>query len=113
MPGNGVNVKKQADVAVSIPDKLFDYIRIKSEVGNVKIENVDTEKLTVDTQCGDITLSEIEGHITVKAESIKTDLQNIGEIINLGTGGQELTGQIGDSDYEINLYTNTGAIELR
>ncbi len=115
MPKAGVNVKKQADVTIYVPDKVFEEIKIKSEVGNVKVENVNTEQLTVDTQYGNITLSGMEGQIAAKAEmgSINTDLPIGSEIKSLGTAGQKLEGQMGASEHAINLYTNTGVIELR
>jgi len=115
IPDNGVNIKKQPDITISVPNKVFDVIQIKSEVGNVKIEDVNTEKLVVDAQYGDITLSGLEGYVTAKADmgSVKTALPIASEIKSLGTVGQELDGQIGTAENEINLYTNTGTIELK
>lgn len=112
MPGAGVNLKNPTEITVSVPDIVFDFIRIKSEVGNVNIESVNTDKLTIDMQYGDITLSGMEGHITAKSEmgSIQTDLPIASEITNIGKAGQEMDGYIGTSENEINLYTNVGTI---
>jgi hypothetical protein len=59
-------------------------------------------------------ISTIDGHIIDKAEMdvIKTDLDIGIEIKSLGSIGQELDAQLGESENEIFLYTNTGSIEL-
>lgn len=115
MPRAGINFKEPAPLIVSIPDTLFDTIQIKSEVGTVIIEDVNTDKLIVETQYGDIHLSGISGRISAKSElgSINTELPIASEVKSLGKAGQNIDNQIGDSDNEINLYTNVGTIELK
>lgn len=115
MPGAGVNFKEPAAVIISVPDTLFEAIQIKSEVGSVTIEDINTDKLTVETQYGDIILSGTKGRITAKSElgSIKTELPIADEIESLGKEGQKLEGQVDDSENNINLYTNVGIIELK
>ena len=115
MPGAGVNFKEPAAVIISVPDTLFEAIQIKSEVGSVTIEDINTDKLTVETQYGDIILSGTKGRITAKSElgSIKTELPIADEIESLGKEGQKLEGQVDDSENILNLYTNVGIIELK
>lgn len=115
MPGAGINFKEPAALIVSVPDTLLDSIRIKSEAGSVIINPVNIKKLTVETQYGDISLSGIEGRINAKSElgSITTELPIASEIKSLGKAGQNIDGQIGGSENEINLYTNVGTIQLK
>lgn len=115
MPGAGVNFKEPAAVIISVPDALFEAIQIKSEVGSVTIEDINTDKLTIETQYGDITLSGTKGRISAKSElgSIKTELAISSGIESLGKEGQKLEVQVDDSENILNLYTNVGMIELK
>lgn len=115
MPGAGVNFKEPAEIMISVPDKLFDAIQVKSEVGSISIENINTGKLTVGTQYGNITLLGTVGHIMAKSElgNINTELPITNDIESLGKAGQKMDVQVGDTENEINLYTNVGTIELK
>lgn len=115
MPGGGVNFKEPSAVLVGVPDMPLESVHIKSEAGNVQLDGANANKLTVNVQNGNVTLSGTEGNITAKSEmdSIITELPIADNITNAGTVGQELNGQIGDSQNVINLYTNTGVIEIK
>lgn len=115
MPKAGINVKKQTNIIVSVPRQLELPIQIKSEVGDINVENVNASKLTIDAEYGNIILTGIDGHIMAKSEMdvIKTDFNISSEIKSLGSIGQELDAQLGESENEISLYTNTGSIELK
>ena len=76
---------------------------------------MDVANLTANTQYGNITLSGVEGIIAAKSEmdSIKTELPIAADITSVSTVGQEVTGQIGESENVIDLYTNTGFVEIK
>lgn len=114
-PNPGINLKDPEALTISIPDQSELAIQIKSESGDITIENVPTPKLVVNAQYGKISLISMEGHVMAKSElsTIKTNLKIASEIKSLGDVGQELNVQLGDSENEISLTTNTGTIELK
>lgn len=115
MPKAGINIKKQPDITVRVPEKIFNSIKIQSEDGNISVAELTTGYLTIKTEYGDITTIGLEGSIKAIADmgEIKTDLSISSEMKDLNSVGQELNGQIGTSESIINLYTNTGTIELK
>lgn len=115
MPDAGINLSEPKPLIVRIPEDGCAVVTVESETGNVSVKDVKIDVLRITTLYGDITLSGMEGHFAAKAEmgSIKTDLPVAGEIKGLDIVGQELDEEIGATESEINLYTNTGTIELK
>lgn len=88
------NRENRLKTEVTIPDKMFKSINVKSDTGSIQLKNVKAEQLVVKSDTGAIALDRFEGN----------DLE-----LRSDTG--RIT--VGDGQGNVRLRTNTGSIETK
>ena len=126
-----LNCKNELDIYV--PNE-FKNIIIKSDVGNVKTENISINNLSITTDGGNVTIDKVNvinvnsnvGNVVIKEvygtnnSSIKTDVGNVNvdKIINLKLAAKSETGSVvipvikEELQFTLNIETNIGNIDI-
>ena len=126
-----LNCKNELDIYV--PNE-FKNIIIKSDVGNVKTENISINNLSITTDVGNVTIDKVNvinvnsnvGNVVIKEvygtnnSSIKTDVGNVNvdKIINLKLAAKSETGSVvipvikEELQFTLNIETNIGNIDI-
>lgn len=116
MPDEGVNIKSPQPLKIDIPSKALESLSITSTVGNVSIKSVPAKEITVATEYGEITISELAGTVDAKTDmgEIKSSLTLSGDIVAVENGyGASYKGTVGDeAEKTITLTSNLGNITI-
>lgn len=115
----GITIKDLETLYVDIPNSGISSASIRSDAGNISVEQVKIKDLSINSEIGDITVTGISGRINAVSSvgRIKTDLPCASKIMagkdNLGnTLKCDIEGENKDSN-NTSIYTNTGKILLQ
>ncbi|MCC0648710.1 DUF4097 family beta strand repeat-containing protein [Clostridioides sp. ZZV15-6598] len=114
-PKGGVKLSSPKTLYIGIPDSNVVSLSATSDTGKVKIESVNVNKISVSTQIGNITTSELAGSVKAKTDlgKIQSSLKLSNDINDSGDGSS-YDGIIGDkTESIINLYSSMGDIEMK
>lgn len=113
-PKGRVKLSSPKTLYIGIPNSRVVSLSATSDTGKVKIESVNVNKISVSTQIGNITTSELAGSVKAKTDlgKIQSSLKLSNDINNSGDGAS-YDGIIGDkTERTINLYSSMGDIEM-
>jgi DUF4097 and DUF4098 domain-containing protein YvlB len=118
-PTAGINLKKAQTLQIGIPSSWKQQIDIESETGNIGVSDININKLSIQSNYGDVTIGNLSGMLTAKTETgeIVTDLPISSDIKSEGTTlAESLNAQLGDKaeeNNEIMINTDIGKISIR
>lgn len=116
MPDTGVNTKSPQPLKIGVPSKELESLSITSTTGNVSIKSVPAKEITVNTEYGAITISELAGTVDAKTDMglIKSGLTLSSDIVAMENGyGASYKGSVGDkTEKTITLISSLGNITI-
>ena len=115
----GITIKELEILYIDIPKNGLSAVTIQSDAGNITIDGVYIKDLSVNTEVGNITATNLIGNINAVSAvgGIETDLPISSEIMVGKDGlGNTLNTNLSETDVQsltTILYTNTGKITLK
>jgi len=101
-------------LTVSIPEKQYESIQVKSGNGRIKVENIQADVVLLETENGQIRLRNVEAStVNVETDNGKVILEHVeGEIKGNSDNGRIslITNKL---DWPIDLATDNGSIEIK
>ncbi|SEG46916.1 DUF4097 family beta strand repeat-containing protein [Algoriphagus boritolerans] len=101
------NSRNKGYIHISGPEVMA--LDLKGSSGNITVENVKNENTYLQVSSGNLTATNLEGNLTIKATSGNLDVRDIKGNVNAGitSGNANFTGIIGNLDYE----STSGSLE--
>ena len=107
----GIHLTSPATLEVNLPAGYSaDSITVYSDCGNITIDNINFNNLSVSTATGNITTKDISGNITAgtKTGEFFTKFEDV----DTDSAGNKFIGAVGDDSRTVSLITETGNITL-
>lgn len=106
---------KKCSVTITVPEEL-EFVDIASDVGDIDLKNLSIKTLTLTADVGDIDIIRCTlGQVTLTADLGDIDVENSSFIELKATndvGDTDIESSISLSDYEIDLKTDIGEVEV-
>jgi len=132
---NIVNIGKMPQLSLRIPANYEGKVTMDGSSGNVKIKNMDTQKLDIKGKSGNVSLDYLEInndiHVSVKSGNVLMNLEdkdsNVNWVLQSGSGKQSVAiplnnskqsnrktqGQTGDGSFNVQIETTSGNITIK
>ncbi|MCG7408333.1 DUF4097 domain-containing protein [Paenibacillus sp. ACRRX] len=132
---NIVNIGKMPQLSLRIPANYEGKVTMDGSSGNVKIKNMNTQKLDIKGKSGNVLLDYLEInndiHVSVKSGNVQLTLEdkdsNVNWILQSGSGKRSVSmpledskqsnrktqGQTGDGSFTVQLQTTSGDITVK
>lgn len=113
----GINFNQQAtDIIIHLPEKTYQQISAKNEVGSINILGIDAESIQCESEVGDITIKDSSAKLVLKNEvgNIDVEAQTIGDSITASNevGNIAISVDETPNDHYINAYSEVGSIQI-
>ena len=101
-------------LAVSVPEKQYKNLQVKSDNGRISVENLQSERVLLETDNGQIHVKKVEAKtVNVETDNGEVVLENVlGEIKGITDNGQ-ISLMTNSIDWPIDLSTDNGSIEVK